>query len=115
MVLDDYPNLSYCHWWHVCFGNFTFETGHGVTFKSNTKFFGKPTAGLTTGNQMFILSDSSVIVLTTAIYMDRNDNLLGGKIWPDVFCETSKPKNSVLQSTNIDITIEKVISWINEN
>ncbi|MBS1699412.1 MAG: hypothetical protein JST25_13540 [Actinobacteria bacterium] len=45
---------------------------------------GQPTAGLTTSNQVFPLSDGAEIVLTTAWFMNRDGERLDGPMMPDV-------------------------------
>ena len=52
--------------------------------RPNTRFFGEPTYGLTTGNQGFPLSDGAMIILTVAVELDRTGQEYGGKIVPDV-------------------------------
>jgi C-terminal processing protease CtpA/Prc len=52
--------------------------------RPNTRFFGKPSYGLTTGNEVFPLSDGALIVLTVAVELDRTGQEYGGKIVPDV-------------------------------
>ena len=78
--------------------------------KTNAKSFGTSTAGLSTGNENFKLSDGSMIFLTTSIYADRNGNAFGGKIIPDEFINFSY--NSLGQSD--DQVIDKAIAWIYE-
>jgi len=50
----------------------------------NTRFFGKPSYGLTTGNEGFPLSDGAMIILTVAVELDRTSQEYGGSITPDV-------------------------------
>jgi carboxyl-terminal processing protease len=58
--------------------------------RPNTRFFGQPSFGLTTGNNEFPLSDGAVIILTVATELDRTGQEYGGKINPDVV--TSNPE-----------------------
>ncbi|HEY0679271.1 MAG TPA: S41 family peptidase [Chitinophagaceae bacterium] len=51
--------------------------------KDNVYLFGQPTAGLTTANATYKLSDGSVLVLTVCKEADRNGNIYEGKIQPD--------------------------------
>jgi carboxyl-terminal processing protease len=51
----------------------------------NVYLFGEPTAGLTTANATYKLSDGSVLVLTVCKEADRNGNIHEGKIQPDKF------------------------------
>jgi carboxyl-terminal processing protease len=52
--------------------------------RPDTRSFGEATFGLSTGNQLFVLSDGAAIVLTTATMIDRNGMRYGGRISPDV-------------------------------
>ncbi len=51
--------------------------------RPNTRFFGKPTAGKTTGNELFILSDGAEVGITGVTFVDRTGQVYGGKIIPD--------------------------------
>ncbi|WP_187388136.1 S41 family peptidase [Seonamhaeicola marinus] len=78
--------------------------------KKNARSFGESTAGLTTGNSPFNLSDGSAIFLTTSIYMDRKGVIFGSRINPD---ETIKsPSFSV--SLHDDPVIQRATEWIYE-
>lgn len=59
--------------------------------RANTRFFGQASAGFTTGNQVFELSDGALIVLSTTVELDRTGKEYGGKILPDVI--TSNPES----------------------
>ncbi|RNI27875.1 hypothetical protein EFA69_17430 [Rufibacter immobilis] len=52
--------------------------------RPDTKSFGEPTAGLSTANKNFTLVDSAQLVLTSAVFTDRNGRIYGKKIVPDV-------------------------------
>jgi C-terminal processing protease CtpA/Prc len=52
--------------------------------RPNTRFFGKPSYGLTTGNAIFPLSDGAMIILTGVVELDRTGKEYGGSIAPDV-------------------------------
>lgn len=75
------PNVA------VLTGPRTASSGEVVTVafrkRPNTRSFGEPTAGLSTGNQNFHLLDGSQIFLTTSIYADREKQRYGSKILPD--------------------------------
>lgn len=49
-----------------------------------TRSFGQPTAGCSTCNQGFALSDGAEILLTVAVYVDRSGQHYGDTIQPDV-------------------------------
>jgi C-terminal processing protease CtpA/Prc len=72
----------------VLIGSQTASSGEATTIsfrgRPNTQFFGKPSAGLTTSNQGYVLSDGALIFLTTAIEVDRTGQEYGGSIVPDV-------------------------------
>jgi hypothetical protein len=51
--------------------------------RAHTRIFGQPTAGLSTVNQGFALSDGSMAMLTVAVLADRNGNVYGSRIEPD--------------------------------
>lgn len=51
---------------------------------ANTRSFGTPTCGQSTSNRGFNLSDGSTLFLTTAYMADRNRNLFGIPVEPDV-------------------------------
>jgi C-terminal processing protease CtpA/Prc len=58
--------------------------------RPNTRFFGKPSYGLTTGNAPFPLSDGAIIILASVVELDRTGKAYGGSITPDV--DTSDPE-----------------------
>jgi hypothetical protein len=58
--------------------------------KSNTKLFGQPTAGLTTANQGFKLSDKSTLLLAVSTVSDRNDKKYLQSITPNIICDNDK-------------------------
>jgi carboxyl-terminal processing protease len=78
--------------------------------RKNTKSFGEPTRGLSTGNANYALSDGSMIFLTGSIYADRLGNIFGEKIDPNEiipfsYYEIGQPNDSV---------IKRAREWINE-
>lgn len=52
--------------------------------QARTRSFGQPTAGCSTCNQGFTLSDGAEILLTVAVYEDRTGDRYGSTIQPDV-------------------------------
>lgn len=52
--------------------------------RNNTKSFGSPTCGLSTANSGFNLSNNSTLILTVSYMADRNKNLYGTPIIPDM-------------------------------
>ncbi len=77
--------------------------------KDNAKSFGANTAGLSTGNGSFRLSDGSMIFLTVSVYADRKGVKFGKEIEPDVLVEYDH--NTIGKSS--DKVIEKAMIWIN--
>lgn len=73
----------------------------------NTRFFGKSTRGLTTGNSTKILSDSSIILLTTVVYADRNKTLYGNKIMPDELTMDGDAKELAIKWINWEMILKK--------
>lgn len=63
--------------------------------RPNTRFFGKPSAGLTTANELFPLSDGALIILSVAVELDRTGQEYGGKIVPDV--DTSNAESEAIE------------------
>lgn len=59
----------------VLVGPKTASSGEAVAIafraRPETRFFGQPTAGLATSNQPYALPDGGVLVLTTAVFLDR--------------------------------------------
>lgn len=51
--------------------------------RENVYLYGQPTAGLTTANATYKLSDGSLLVLTVCKEADRNGKIYEGKIQPD--------------------------------
>jgi carboxyl-terminal processing protease len=52
--------------------------------------YGQPTAGLTTANATYSLSNGSMLVLTACKEADRNGKIIEGRIQPDELIETSQ-------------------------
>lgn len=96
------PNLA------VLTGPMTASSGEVVTVafrkRPNTRSFGEPTAGLSTGNQNYKLSDGAMILLTTSVYADREMTLYGHKIIPDELVEGSSEEN--------DLALKAAIRWL---
>jgi C-terminal processing protease CtpA/Prc len=72
----------------------TSSSGEIVTIafkgKEDTYFYGQPTAGYTTANASYPLSDKSLLVLTVCLEADRNGNVYDGRIYPDQFVAPDK-------------------------
>ena len=93
----------------VLIGNQTGSSGEIVTISfignSNTKSFGQPTWGLTTGNGSFELKDGSQIFLASTVMSDRNGKLYTTSITPDYMIED-------FLTTENDEVIDAAKTWI---
>ena len=71
----------------VLTGNNTASAGEIVALafkgKTNVYLYGEPTAGLTTANATYSLSDGSLLVLTVCKEADRSGKICEGRILPD--------------------------------
>lgn len=77
----------YSAWVAVLTGPRTASAGEFVTIafrgRPNTRSFGRPTRGLSTGNFIFPLPDGGRLVLTTVVGVDRMGQIYGDRIVPD--------------------------------
>ena len=69
-------------------GPLTASSGEAVTLSfvgsADTRIFGSKTAGLTTGNEPFVLSDGAILNLATSVMTDRFGREYSTGIEPDV-------------------------------
>ncbi len=83
------PGLSALEsaWVAVITGPRTVSSGEAVTVafrgRPRTRSFGQPTGGLSTSNSGFRLPDGATLLLTSAVFADRNGQRYGGAIEPD--------------------------------
>jgi C-terminal processing protease CtpA/Prc len=68
--------------------------------RTNTRSFGTPTCGLSTGNSTWFLSDTSRLVITTSIMADRTRRSYGDVITPDEMI------------VNSDDAVDRAIQWL---
>lgn len=80
--------------------------------KLNAKSFGQNTAGLSTGNANFLLSDGSMIFLTSSVYANRLGELYGREIAPDVVVAFDYNADLKMDS---DPVITAATRWIYEH
>lgn len=73
----------------------------------HVKMFGKKTAGLTTGNDFFVLEDEAVLNLTTSFLANRDQVVYERGIEPDVVVEAE-----VNQDATEDAVLEAALQWI---
>lgn len=74
-----------------------------LTFKgrNNVYLYGEPTAGLTTANATYPLSDGSMLVLTVCKEADRDGKIIEGKIQPDVFIQSNSRGRDVVKDAAV--------------
>lgn len=75
--------------------------------RSNARFFGQPTAGYTTTNQDFKLSDGAYLLLATGYMADKNRRTYLPNIAPDVVVKHAPV-------TTQDETLEAARKWLLE-
>jgi carboxyl-terminal processing protease len=81
----------------------------GIAFKSlpNTRFFGLPTAGATTGCTNFPLSNGDLLYIATTFMADRTGQTYLPRIFPDVVIDTTKTDKN-------DAVIEAARLWFGD-
>ncbi|MFO7583444.1 MAG: S41 family peptidase [Anaerolineales bacterium] len=96
----------------ILIGPNTGSSGEGIVIafhgQPNTRFFGQPTAGVSTGNSDFDLSDGAVLVLTTTIMANRFGQQFGQEIEPDIFIEPETENGT-------DTTLAEAIAWLQDS
>ena len=92
----------------VLYGPRTASSGEATAIsfigRPNTRSFGERTAGLTTANGIFYLSDGNIFVLASTCEMDRNKNLYMGKLEPD----------ELLENRSADEVLNRAKQWLSE-
>ncbi len=95
----------------VLLGPNTASSGEAVALafigRPNTRTFGAPTAGYTTGNVPILLGDGAVLNLAVTTMMDRNGNAYDGPITPDVSVAVGASANS-----ETDTPVQRAIAWL---
>ncbi len=74
--------------------------------KEQVNFYGEPTAGMTTANAVYTLSDNSMLVLTVCREADFTGRICDGSIVPD------KIINPNSDDKDRDITKQEAIRWL---
>jgi hypothetical protein len=75
--------------------------------RPRTRSFGTPTCGMSTGNDVFPLSDRAAMFLTTCIMADRLGRSYGGAIRPD-----QDIAGATAQSHGQDPVIQAALAWL---
>ncbi|MEM6298746.1 MAG: S41 family peptidase [Bacteroidota bacterium] len=90
----------------VVYGGTTGSSGEATLIAflgdENVKTFGRPSCGVSTANQAFVLSDGGTMHMSVSIMADRNKRLYGGIISPDV------------EASSTEELIPAVVEWIME-
>lgn len=74
--------------------------------KEQVYFYGEPTAGYTTANATYTLSDNSMLVLTVCMEADRTGKICEGRIMPDeTFTAETHPGSS-------DAAMSAAVMWL---
>jgi C-terminal processing protease CtpA/Prc len=60
---------------------------------------GRPSAGMTTGNKVFTMSDGAELILSAAWYMNRDGVLIDGALPPDIPVEYGESRSAVTVAT----------------
>lgn len=96
----------------VLTGEQTASSGEAVVVsfrgRPHTRSFGYPTAGLSTGNSGFPLSDGAVIVLTSVVFADRTGQVYGDQIIPDEVVDSNVKFTRILG----EIIHQPAIDWL---
>lgn len=91
----------------VLINNNTSSSGEIVALafkgKSNTVFWGESTAGYTTANATYTLSDKSMLVLTVCKEADRTGKICNGRIYPDQY---------IAPAADTDLAKKAAILWL---
>jgi C-terminal processing protease CtpA/Prc len=76
-----------------------------VAFRARpgTRSFGAPTAGYSTTNTNFELSDGAMLFLATSVYVDRAMKAYGAELQPDELISVSKEG---------DAPLERAVQWL---
>jgi carboxyl-terminal processing protease len=72
--------------------------------RANTRFFGQPSAGVSTANRVFTLPDGSLLVLTTAMMLDRNGRGDGEQLMPD--------ESTPVETEGSDPAMDAAVEWL---
>lgn len=74
--------------------------------RPRTRAFGQPTAGFSGTNTNLLLSDGSIILLTTATMADRNGKRYGTRVEPDELIAAATG------SSEEDPTLSAAVKWL---
>lgn len=96
----------------VLIGPQTASSGEAVAVafrgRGQTRLFGEPTAGLSTSNKGFRLSDGARMVLATAAFADRTGETYGGPVQPDEYLSGGPSEPPLAE----DPAVEAALGWL---
>ena len=97
----------------VLIGPRTASSGEAVAVafhgRPRTRFFGQPTAGLANANGTMRLPDGALMMVMTAVDVDRNGQKFGEKVTPD---ETIAPASGGQIDSPDDPAVAAAIQWL---
>lgn len=81
-----------------------------VAFRARpaARSFGRPTAGASTANETFLLSDGAQLFLTTAVFADRSGRVYGQPLIPDEVIGGP----GAHQTSTRDADLERALTWL---
>ena len=112
VAVEPPPGLSALQsaWVAVITGPRTVSSGEAVTVafrgRPRTRSFGQATGGLSTSNSGFRLADGATLLLTTAVFADRNGRRYGATIEPD---EAVPPVDGA------DSALAAAVAWLRQS
>lgn len=93
-------------------GNRTASSGEAVAIafigREHVRSFGQPTAGLSTTNRPFRLSDGALLLLTIGSMADRSGKVYGQRLEPDVKLDAAKSGTALRE----DPVVAAALDWI---
>jgi hypothetical protein len=91
----------------VLIDRMTMSSGEAVAVafkgRKDTRFFGRPSCGLATANQQYLLWNGDKLLLSVSYFADRNKNVYTSQVQPDVEISTQYQ------------VVDAAMNWINEN
>ncbi|MBL8309172.1 MAG: hypothetical protein JNL19_02005 [Burkholderiales bacterium] len=99
----------------VLLGARTGSSGEAIAIalvgRANTRSFGAPTAGQTTGNRGVTLADGAKLAIASSVMLDRNGKSYGGKLQPDEVAGAAAPA----AQPDADPAVSAAITWLNQH
>jgi C-terminal processing protease CtpA/Prc len=91
----------------VLTGGKTISSGEAIAIafrgRPRTRSFGQPTAGLSTANEEFPLSDGARLCLTVATFADRTGKVYGAAVEPD---------EKIAAGGKEDVALKAALAWL---